>query len=378
MQHCFDETITRKSKMKSSNKYNLNIPTMEKFMPRVVWLETEDFEKACLSSETNLDKTTKINQWQMYLNTLAIIGFQRYLKERNPEIKINQDNKNRAFDNISYLTIDGFSICLIILDSVNELVTIPAKLTSSHQSAHFYVLLEVLEEEQQLNIHSFLRHDEFSKNLEKLDLDPSSDSYELPLSLFDPELNNLLLYTRFLSPTAIKLPVPTSNNTVVKAIAASAQTALINLGKWCNGAIEEGWQSTESIWRGNSNNLAWGDVRSTKELNAFSLSRTKLFDSGILVQNKVIALVVTVKEENEENEEKGVLVQIVSHQDECLPPDLKLKVTLNPDTTTPDSQEVIARTADEIIQLEFSEAPGKQFEVEVSYQDTIVHEKFIL
>ncbi|GJD19186.1 hypothetical protein RIVM261_041420 [Rivularia sp. IAM M-261] len=347
-------------------------------MPRVVWLETEDFEKACLSSETNLDKTTKINQWQMYLNTLAIIGFQRYLKERNPEIKINQDNKNRAFDNISYLTIDGFSICLIILDSVNELVTIPAKLTSSHQSAHFYVLLEVLEEEQQLNIHSFLRHDEFSKNLEKLDLDPSSDSYELPLSLFDPELNNLLLYTRFLSPTAIKLPVPTSNNTVVKAIAASAQTALINLGKWCNGAIEEGWQSTESIWRGNSNNLAWGDVRSTKELNAFSLSRTKLFDSGILVQNKVIALVVTVKEENEENEEKGVLVQIVSHQDECLPPDLKLKVTLNPDTTTPDSQEVIARTADEIIQLEFSEAPGKQFEVEVSYQDTIVHEKFIL
>ncbi len=55
-----------------------------------------------------------------------------------------------------------------------------------------------------------------------------------------------------------------------------------------------------------------------------------------------------------------------------------MKVTLNPDTTAPESQEVIARTDNEIIQLEFSEAPGKQFEVEVSYQNTIVREGFIL
>lgn len=361
--------------MKSSNNYNLNIPTMEKFLPRVVWLETEDFEKACLSSETNFDKTKEINQWQVYLNTLALLGFQRYLRERNPDIRIHQDDKNRAFDNISYLTVDRFSFCLIILDSVDELVTIPTKLTTSYQSAHFYVLLEILEEEEQLNIHGFLRHDELCKYLQKTDLEPSSNSYQLPLSLFDPELNNLLLYTRFLSPTAIKLPVPTNNNTVVEAIVASTQTVLINLREWWNGAIEEGWQSTESIWKGNSNNFAWGYVRSSKELNTFSLSRTKLFDSGILLQNKAIALVVSIKEENEE---KGVLVQIICHQEKCLPPGLKLKVTLNPDTTALDSQEVTARTDDEIIQLEFSEAPGKQFEVEVSYQNTIVREGFIL
>lgn len=105
------------------------------------------------------------------------------------------------------------------------------------------------------------------------------------------------------------------------------------------------------------------------------MTQTKLYDSGILLENKAIALVVSVKEENEQ---KGVLVQIVSHQEQCLPPGLKLKVTLNPNTTSPESQEAIANTDDEIIQLEFSEAPGKQFEVEVSYCNTIVRERFIL
>lgn len=375
------DKIIRESQMKNSNNYNLDMPTTEQFTPSVVWLETDDFEKAYSSSETNFNKTKEMNQWQMYLNALALLGFQRYLKERNLEFKINEDSQNRAFDNISYLTVDKFSFCLIILDSVDELVSIPTKLTTSYQSAHFYVLLEVLEEEEQLNIHGFLRHDELSKFLEKPNLkhslEPSSGSYQLPLSLFDPELNNLLLYTRFLSPTAIKLPVPTNSNTIVETIAASTQTVLINLREWLNGAIEEGWQSTESILKGNSNNFAWGDVRSTGELklNTFCLSRTKLYDSGILLQNKAIALVISVKEEDEEKE---VLVQIVSHQDECLPAGLKLKVTLNPNTTAPDSQEVIARTDSEIIQLEFSEAPGKQFEVEVSYCNTIVREGFIL
>ncbi len=368
--------------MKSSHTYKPDTQIMkEQLSTKVVWLETEDFEQACVISETNFNKTEEISQWQIYLNALAQIGFQRYLKERNPNITINQDNPSKAFDNICYLIINGFSFCLIILDNlVEQFVSIPTQLiTSSQKTAQFYVLLEVLEEEQQLNIHGFLRYDELFKYSQKPDLKSlSEDSYQVPLSLFDTELNNLLLYARFLSPSAIKLPVAVTSNTVTEALTEvknKVDKVLVDLSKWWTGIFEEGWQSTEFIWNAIPNNLAWGYVRSRNESNSFLISRTKLFDLGLLLQNKPFALTVNLKPENEE---QGVLVQILPHQEQYLPSGLKLKVTLNTNTPESISQEVVARKADNAIQLEFSEAAGKQFQVEVSYQDAVITEAFVL
>ncbi len=360
--------------MKNSNNFKPDLPIIEEqFLPRVVWLEAEDFEQARITSETKFNQTKEISQWQIYLNTLALRGFQRYLKQRSPTITINQDNQNQAFDNISYLTVDRFSFCLIILDNlVDELVSIPAKVITSSQPAHFYVLLEILEEEQQLNIHGFLRHDKLSQHLQQ-DLD-SYKSYQLPLSLFDEELNNLLLYTRFLSPSAI-IPVAASHNRLRETIQAVGQTVLVNLSQWWNGVFEESWQSTESIFNGISNNYAWGYVRSGKESNSFPIPRAKLVDFGILPQNQRIALIVKIKKENEEI---GVVVEIRPSQEEYLPSDLKLKVTLNPNTIKSESQEAIAEEIDKGIQIEFSEAPGKQFQVELSYENVVVNEVFVL
>jgi len=53
-------------------------------------------------------------------------------------------------------------------------------------------------------------------------------------------------------------------------------------------------------------------------------------------------------------------------------------VTLNPNTIEPESQEAIAGEIDKGIQIEFSEASGKQFQVELSYQNVVVNEEFVL
>jgi hypothetical protein len=241
-------------------------------------------------------------------------------------------------------------------------------------TAHFYVLLEVLEEEEQVNIHGFLRYDELFKysQIQTLKSQPE-DSYILALSLFDTELNNLLLYTRFLDLSAIKLPpAVTSNNTVRETLGK----VLVNLRKWWDGVFEEGWQSTEFVGTKISNNLTWGYVRSRKESNNFTISQTKLFDFGLLLQNKILALIVNLKQE--ENGEQGVLVQVLPHQEEYLPSGLNLKITLNPNTLVSISQEVSARQTDNAIQLEFSEALDKEFKVEVSYKGAVVTEEFIL
>jgi hypothetical protein len=353
-----------------------------KLSPKIVWLEQEKFDEARVISETTSSPFGEISQWKVYLNALAQLGLEKYLKERNPNLKVNRDSRASVIDDVCYLNVGEFSLCLITIDNlIDDFINVPDELiTSAKASAHFYVLLEVLEEEEQLNIHGFLRYDELFRYSQIPDFKSHLDeSYQFPLSLFDTELNNLLLYTRFLPPSAIKLPVAaTSHNTVLETpIQTKTQVgkALVNLTKWWDSVFEEGWQSTEFVWSTIPNNFAWGYVRSRKESKSSPISGTKLFDFGLLLQNQSLALIVNLKEENSE---QCVLVQVLPHEKEYLPSGLKLKVTLNPNTPESVSEEVSARTADNAIQLEFSEAPGQQFKVEVSYQGAVFTEEFVL
>ncbi|NJM18428.1 MAG: DUF1822 family protein [Richelia sp. SL_2_1] len=179
--------------------------------PKFVWLETEDFDEARVIIQDNLSQLSEKNQWQIYLKALSQIGFEKYVKERNPTIKIKQDNSISLIDDFSFLWINDFRLCLIIFDNlVDDLIIVPNKLiTSAEIAAHFYVLLEVLEEEEKLNIYGFWRYDElfkYSQYSQSLDFQSQpNENFQLPLSLLDTELNNLLLYTRFLKPSAITL-----------------------------------------------------------------------------------------------------------------------------------------------------------------------------
>ncbi|MBF2017802.1 MAG: DUF1822 family protein, partial [Rivularia sp. T60_A2020_040] len=176
--------------------------------PKFVWLEAEDFDDARVIIKDNLSQLSDKNQWQIYLKALGQIGFKKYVKERNPTIKIKQDNSANLIDDVSFLWINDFRLCLIIFDNlVDNLIIVPNKLiTSAEIAAHFYVLLEVLEEEEKLNIYGFWRYDELFRYSQSLDFKSQPDeNFQLPLYLVDTELNNLLLYTRFLKPSAITL-----------------------------------------------------------------------------------------------------------------------------------------------------------------------------
>ena len=125
---------------------------------------------------------------------------------------------------------------------------------------------------------------------------------------------------------------------------------------------------------------AWGYLkRATRrghKSSDFAVRRGKLFDFGLLFNGQRFALTVNMR--FEENQEIGVLVQILTHNEYYLPQGLKLKVTLNHNTDEAESESAIAREYDQIIQLAFSETHGKQFKVEVIYQDAVVTEEFVL
>ncbi len=354
---------------------------------KVIWLEPEYFEGAKEISDQDLGET---RQWKNYLNALALFGFEQWLRERIPDIQINRDNcwifqsdSTHVLDVVYNLSIGEFKLDLIPVDNLTDgFVILPKEVIESPQIvAHFYVLIEVLEEEEQLNIYGFLRYDQLVKHCQSMNFHAKSDScYQIPLSWFDTEINNLLLYSRFLEKAAIPLPsVFEVNNTVVESLnqaPISIAKAIINLSNWWCGVFEESWQSTESIWNRLSSNYAWGYVRSRNQSNSYPVSRTKVFDFGLLLNGQSLALVVNLK--RGENNEVDVLAQVIPCNEEYLPLGLKLKVTLNFDTSESESQEVTARKADNAIQLEFSEAPGKKFKVEVSFMEAVVTEEFLL
>jgi hypothetical protein len=158
----------------------------------------------------------------------------------------------------------------------------------------------------------------------------------------------------------------------------------IRLNQWVQGIFEGGWQVIDEVL--GINNLAWGFARSgrwnsDKSLDNPSISDSveaaKVFDFGLLLNRQSVALVI--KYHPAENQEVDVRVRVCPMGDlEYLPPDLKLKVTLNPNTPSEDSQEVTARAKDNWIQLEFSESPGSKFRVEVSLEDAVIVEELFI
>ncbi len=319
-------------------------------LPRIVCLEPEYYEKAEKISQ-NVDGEK--NQWKAYLNQLAVLGFEEWLKEQLPDMKVKQTGVN--------LQVAEFKIQLITVDNlVEDFVTISQENINSPQfAAHFYVLVEVLEEVEQLRIHGLIRHDELCK------IQRNINDYQIPLSSFDNQINNLLLYTRFLNAEAIPLPTQPK----------------VNLGKWWSGEFEKAWATLEEIFTPQT--PAWGYAKSitrrgsvNKKSSDFAVRRGKLFDFGLLLNGQRFALTLSMR--TEENQEIGVLAQIRPQNEYCLPQGLKLKVTLNHNTDESESEAAIARECDQIIQLAFSEAVGKKFKVEAIYQDAVVTEEFEL
>jgi hypothetical protein len=331
--------------------------------PKTVWLEPEHYERAIeISQKIDSD----INQWKAYLNELAFLGFTEWLQQQIPDIEVKQ-NLDLHQERVN-LQVGEFKVQLITVDNLDDNVTIPLiNITSPQLAAHFYVLIEVLEEAERITIHGIIRHDELSQIQKLKYLTTQSEVCEIPLSSFDGEVDNLLLYIRFLQVEAI--PLPSIKNKEISKVTK----ALVNLGPWWSRVFEENWQSLEEIFIPQTS--GWGFARSNK-LSEFPIQRGKLFDFGLLLNGQRFVLVVNMR--LEENQDKGVLVQIRYQNQDCLPPGLKLKVTLNYNTPESESETAIARESDQIIQLEFSEASSTHFKVEAIYQDAEFTEEFIL
>ena len=156
-------------------------------------------------------------QWQTYLNVLALCGFEEWLGTRatnltleREDCSVNEPATANAIAAVSNLKVNEFKLCLIATGSLtDEEVTLPRAVVDLPEFvAHFYVLVEVQEEQDTAVVYGFLSYDELVNRLRRVNLEAEEDwTYQLPLSWFESNPNHLLLNLRCLEPTAMPLPM---------------------------------------------------------------------------------------------------------------------------------------------------------------------------
>ncbi|MBD2492004.1 DUF1822 family protein [Aulosira sp. FACHB-615] len=196
-----------------------------------VILSPDEIDQAAVLSNQIIDES---KQWQAYLHYLALSAFEQWLQERAESLIINREQCTilqpvlaNFISCVANLQVGAFKVCLIATGSLSdEMVNIPRVVIELPEFIpHFYVLVEVLEEQEAANVYAFLSYEELQENLQITSLQ-SDWNYQLSISCFDNHPDRLLLYLRCLEASAISLPAIPLNRSV---LLANIQHQLIEL-----------------------------------------------------------------------------------------------------------------------------------------------------
>lgn len=334
-------------------------------LPEVIWLEPEHFQQA---NRVSSKFENEAQQWQAYINTLARSALSQWLKEKIADKPI--DIKPNITESVSCIKLGDFRLGVVAHEHfLDEVVSIPqVAIERPELAAHFYVVLEVDEEQEEAILRGFLRHDELIKYRTQVNLQPSNNGhYKLPLSLFDAELNHLLFYSRHLEPTAIPLP-STAIEGVKDSSKKTSSSSRTKLSQWLQGVLEEGWLSFEELVTPQAN-LAWSTRSASQKIR-----KGKLINLGMELENQTVALLITV---TPESEDVRILVQLYpTGREKYLPANLQLTLLNKAEKILQSNR---SRSQDNYIQLKsFKGKPGIRFGIEVSTASVRIGEYFEL
>lgn len=210
---------------------------LEAFPEETIALSPESINKAV---EFSLNIPTEQQQWRTYLNRLALDAFEEWLSLRSSELTIDQKHCTvlqpemaNVLDAVSNLQVAQFKLCLIATGSfTDEEVTLPRAVVDLPEFIpHFYVIVEVQEEQETAVVQSFMSYEQLMNRRSTVNLEADEDwTYQVPLTWFEANSDRLLQCLRCLEPKAIALPAIPSNRLVqLAAIRSELLTKLPQL-----------------------------------------------------------------------------------------------------------------------------------------------------
>ena len=167
-------------------------------------------------------------RWTYGLQQLAVQGFERWLREREPSLSFTA--LNSAAVSTALGQVGPFKVCLIPVGLADDEVAIPQVVIEQPDSmAHFYVTVAIDEEAEVASLGGFLTYDQLTAACADIAADVDQ-TYPLSAVVLNPDGNALLLFLQCLSPDEIALPVPTTPEpfSLVEAI----RQPLANAGTW--------------------------------------------------------------------------------------------------------------------------------------------------
>ncbi len=233
---------------------------------QIIPLESEYYTQAMEISDRISDPS---KQWQAYLNILALRSFTEWLTERAGDMRVDeadcstvQPELANVLEVVCNLRVGEFKLCLIATESlIDNIVRIPkAAIELPEFAAHFYVIMEVWEEEEQASIRGFVRYDQLLNTQEFGRLSVQAASiYQLPLNLFDLDADNLLLSLHWANTADFK--ISQKNEGLSPSVSCLLPSALqeesiveqaVNIAVWLRDEIDEfsrslGWGMPASL-----------------------------------------------------------------------------------------------------------------------------------
>lgn len=219
---------------------------------QAVALSQRHFEEAVAISDRVVSEP---RQWQTYLNALALFGFQEWFAEHAPDLALDwrqcslfQPPYANLIEAAYDLRINDVKLCLISTGgAIDALVKLPrAVVELTNFRAHLYIVVRVLEEQGQVQVLSFLRHDRWLAYQQATPLQAEPDwSYRVPIQWFDQNLHHLLLQLQCLEEAVQPTDESTEAASWAKlqqhlierlAQAESVETPLWQLLTWEEGA----------------------------------------------------------------------------------------------------------------------------------------------
>ncbi|HIK16320.1 MAG TPA: DUF1822 family protein [Leptolyngbyaceae cyanobacterium M33_DOE_097] len=173
------------------------------------------------------------DQWQAYLNDLALQSFEQWLHQRGWTQPTESINGFPACQ----IRVNQLRLTLIPIESQpDELISIPSASLDPTNPSLFYVLIAIYEEQGQALIYGFLRHDQLLTHWQTQPQPPEPDqTYSLPLAWVNADPDRLLLYLRCLTPVAIPLVEP---STPAAPSSSSPLQPLMNAHLWLQNQLD--------------------------------------------------------------------------------------------------------------------------------------------
>ncbi|BAY28745.1 hypothetical protein NIES2107_05770 [Nostoc carneum NIES-2107] len=190
-------------------------------------------------------------RWQVYLCALGVLGFEQWLKQRASDLEVNINSASiwqaATADLLSAacnIQVGTFKICIITASVLTDEHRVPnAVFDIPNFAAHFYVLMQVEEEQNQVAVSGFMNYEQYQRYQATAQLPVAEDwTYTLPQLWFNPDANDLLLNLRCLNSDAIKLPLTSrpTNSTPLKQKLTTIKPQLQKQQPWELLTVGEG------------------------------------------------------------------------------------------------------------------------------------------